>query len=572
MTRSPAPRSLPALLCLLAALCPACDRPKSEVEVVREAGEDKAVIRVASSDEAYAAFMNIVEEYASRRNVRFEVSQTHSANFIDLIGKKSVHMGVMTRRLGAEERSQGLSYIPFAVDGVVFLASSDTNVRSLTSEQIRRILSGDVANWKEVGGSDRPVHVICRPPYSSVSAAIGQSLYGGKFPPAKSAFVLETTESAYQALKSLSSYLAVVPMSRTIVEQFPAKAVAVDGMPPLQSNVPFAKYPAKLEYGILFDKDAPEAVAEFARYLVSVDGMHKLASMGLVPSPKNLSVSACHCRATDGAFAPSRKTDLAGLLTIAVVPELNAIQQESRYAGICRLIAEKMGVTTHLKHMESYGQVIREFEEGKIDAAFVGSLVYGRLHDRFGVTALARPESGGVSRRRGVVVVRADRGIRRFSDLRGRSFAYVPDTSTGELFALSLTAAAGSAPARFFSRVEKVRAQSDAVRLVERGAVDGATVKDLILNQMLAAAPGLKGRLRVIETSVAFPETAFVVHHRVDDRQRRELVRALLSCEGEPAGRAALTAMGADRFVATSHEDYAPMYSMARSIGYDFGR
>ncbi len=572
MTAHPAFRALGAALCLAAALVPACDRPKNAVEIVSDAEERKAVIKVASSDAAYAAFLKIVEEYSSRHNVRFEVSNVQSGNIVDLVGKKTVDIGVMTRRLERDERSQGLNYIPFADDGVVFLASRDAGVRALSSEQIRRILSGSIANWKEVGGADGPIHVICRPPNSSVSLALGASLYRGKFPPVKSAFVLETNDSAYQAMKSLSSYLAVVPMSRTIVEQFPADALTVDGMPPLQSNVPFAKYPARLEYGIMFPKDAPEAVAEFARYLVSLEGMHKLASMGLMPSPRNLSMSSCHCRATDGAFAPSREAELAGLLTIGVVPELGAIEQERRYAGICKVIAEEMGVKTYLKHMETYGQVVREFAEGKIDAAFVGSLVYGKLHDRFGVVALARPEAGGVSRYRGLVIVRADGGIRAFSGLRGRRFACAPDTTAGDLFVRTLAAPAGADPARYFSRLVAVPSHSEAVRLLERGEVDGAAVKNLVLDRLIAASPGLKGRFRTIETSPTVPENALVVHPRVAAKQRRDLLRILLACDRQPAGRAALAAMGADRFVVTTHEDYDSLYAMARSVGYDFGK
>ncbi len=572
MKRSPVFRAIPAFLCLLAALAAACDRPKGNVDVVSETGEEKKVIRVASSDEAYAAVLKIVAEYSSRRNVRFEVFQTQSRNVVDLIGKKAVDFGITTRRPGQGERSLGLSYIPFADDGVVFLVSRDAKVRELTSAQIRRILSGAIANWKEVGGADSPIRVICRPPHSSVSAAVGAALFGGAFPPAPSAIVLETNESAYQALTSLRSYLAVVPMSRTIVEQYPADALTVDGMPPLLSNVPFAKYPSKLEYGILFPTAAPDDVAEFARYLVSLEGMHKMASMGLVPSPKNISTSSCHCRATDGAFAPSNKADLAGLLTIGVVPELGAIEQERRYAGICRMIAEEMGVKTYLKHMETYGQVVREFAEHKIDAAFVGSLVYGRLHERFGVTPIARPESGGVSRYRGVVIVRADGGIRTFSELQGRSFAYVPDTSAGELFTLALTAAAGATPGAYFSRVDKVSSHAEAVRLLEKGEIDAAAVKDLVLNRLLAASPRLKSRIRIVATSPAFPENALVAHPQIDAAQRRDLARVLLSCDRETAGKAALAAMGADRFVATTHEDYAAMYTMARSVNYDFGK
>lgn len=570
MTRPPASRALPAFLCLLAALSAGCDRPGNRTETARETGAGKTLIRAACSDEAYAPFLKIVEDYSSRRDVRFEVSQAQSAAVVDLVRRKAVDVGVVARRLEGDERSLGLNYVPFADDGVVFVASRDAKVRALSSSQIRRILSGEIVNWRQVGGADSPIHVIARPPRSAVSAAVGTSLYGGKFPPAKAAFILETSESAYLAMKSVPSYLAVVPMSRTIVEEFPANALTVDGMPPLQSGVPSAKYPARLEYGILFPGDAPEAVTEFAGYLVSTEGMHRLASTGLVPSPRNMSMASCHCRATDGTFAPSGKAGPAGPLTIGVVPELGAVEQEKRYAGICRLIAEGVGVKTKLRYMETYGQVVREFGEGKLDAAFVGSLVYGRLHARFGATPLARPESGGVSRYRGLVIVRSDRGIGSFSDLRGRSFAFVPDTSAGDLFVRALTAAAGSAPDRYFSRLAKVSSHAEVVRLLDGGEVDGAAVKDLVLDRLIASTPALKGRIRVLETSPDFPENGLVVQPGIDGKRRSDLIRVLLSCERAPAGKAALAALGADRFVITSHEDYANMYAVAASVGYDF--
>ncbi len=570
--RYPGRLSAAFTLVTLVLLVAACESSKQTAEIVTGKDKGKLVIQVASSDEAFVVFRKLAEEYAVRHGLKFEVIQTQSKNIMGLLEKQAIDIGVSSRKLASEAKQKRMSYVPFAFDGAVFLVSSDAGVRSMTSAQIRKIYEGKITNWKEVGGADSKINVIRRPPYSSVTLALGSSIFRGEFPQSKASFVLETSEGTFQAVKSLSSYIATVPLSRTIVDHFDAVPIVVDRMEPLISRIPFEKYPAKLDYGIYFRQDASEAVTDFANHLGSVDGMHQLASLGLVPARENLSLSACHCRETEGTFIPTKKSELAGNLIIALVPELGAIQQEKRYAGICQVIAEGMGVTTKVKHMETYGRVIDEFAEGKIDAAFVGSLVYGHLHERFGVIPLVRPEKQGISYYHGVVIVGANSGIRQFSDLRGKSYAYVPNTSAGELFTLSLTGKAKSGFPRYFSRVVTPYSHSDVVKLLESGKVDGGAVKDLVLERMFAESPTLKGKFRILEKSISFPENALVVSPLMPDKQRRQLRDILISCDRKEYGRSALSSMGADRFIPTGNGEYSDMYALAESVDYQFGK
>ncbi len=562
---------------VLLALIAGCEAgPSKKVEVLSASGPGKTVIRVAASDETYRHFMKIVEAYSRKHDVQFDVSRTQGRNIPGLIEKKAVDAGAVARRYTPEELGPRISYIPYAYDGAVFLVSPDAKVRSLTLSQVRQILEGKIVNWKEVGGADRQIRVIVRPPYSAARISVGAALFDRDFPESKSTLVMETSENVYNALRTTNSYIAYAPVSRITVEHFPSVPLTVDGMHPLINNVPVAKYPARIEYSLLIPRDAPPAVTEFVNYMQSVEAMHQIASFALVPAAGKLSLSSCHCRATEGTFSPSRGSTLAGTFTIAVVPELGAIQQENRYVGISRIIADEMSVRTQLKHLESYERVNNEFADGRIDAAFVGSLVYGQLHERLGIVPLARPETGKASRYQGVVIVRTAGGIQDVRGLRGKSFAYVPNTSAGELYyRLLLSRNRGTGGGEFFSRVVQVSTHSDAVQMVVEGKVDGAAVKDLVLKRMInergkSGFPGLKENVRIVDSSPFFPENALVVSPSIDPKQSAKLREILLSMDKKEAGQTALRVLGADRFIPTSHSDYEKMYQMAQEIGYSF--
>lgn len=566
---------LPAAACLfLAALLAAASCSKGSrhrVEVLSGPPGGKAVLRVAVSDEVIEIFRRITEGYASRHDIEIELFPTQSGDIPGLLRKGAVDMGISGRNVSSEAGASGIIYLPFAYDGAVFMAATDTGVRKLTSAQVGRIYAGQIANWKEVGGSDREIRTIGRPAHSSVRKAIETAL-GAPLPTHRSTLQIDTADSAFHAMKTVGNFLAYVPMSRTMLETFPGVALALDDREPLVSSVPRGSYPARLEYGILFARDAREGVADLANYMVSVDGIHQVASLGLVPAMGNTPVASCHCRGAEGTFTPSRQAALGGSFRITILPEMGAIEQEKRYAGISQIIANETGIRTQLVHLATYGDVLRAFEQGETDAAFVGSLMYGRLHTRVGVRAVARPEAGGSSHYHGVVVVRSDSPYRSFSDLKGKVLAVVPDTSAGELFASDLARREGAKLETFGSRLLKAPSHADAIRMVVAGKVDGCVAKDLVLHRMMEHSPEVRKKVRVLEASKEFPDNALVVSPSMDENRVAALKKILLALHTTETGRLALRALGAERFVETADRDYGNVYALARSAGYPMGK
>jgi phosphate transport system substrate-binding protein len=58
----------------------------------------------------------------------------------------------------AAERGARIQHKPIALDALVFIVNKDNPVSNLTVEQIQKIYTGEITDWKEVGGAAGPIH------------------------------------------------------------------------------------------------------------------------------------------------------------------------------------------------------------------------------------------------------------------------------------------------------------------------------------------------------------------------------------------------------------------------------
>ena len=94
-------------------------------------------------------------------------SQTHGA-FMNLIdGEADI---ILTHRtVSPDEKAHaeavGVTLIETSVasDAFVFIVSPNNSVKSLTVEQIRKIYTGEITHWSEVGGNNASIDVFTRP-------------------------------------------------------------------------------------------------------------------------------------------------------------------------------------------------------------------------------------------------------------------------------------------------------------------------------------------------------------------------------------------------------------------------
>ena len=88
-------------------------------------------------------------------------SGTHDA-YMNLIEGKS-DVIIASRDISRNEKASAaelgveLETAPLAIDALVFIVNPKNPVKNLTSDQVRKIYTGEITNWKEVGGVDHAI-------------------------------------------------------------------------------------------------------------------------------------------------------------------------------------------------------------------------------------------------------------------------------------------------------------------------------------------------------------------------------------------------------------------------------
>ena len=88
-------------------------------------------------------------------------SGTHGAYMNLIEGKTDVIIASRdisrNETASAAELGVELETAPLAIDALVFIVNPKNPVKNLTSDQVRKIYTGEITNWKEVGGVDHAI-------------------------------------------------------------------------------------------------------------------------------------------------------------------------------------------------------------------------------------------------------------------------------------------------------------------------------------------------------------------------------------------------------------------------------
>ena len=166
---------------------------------------------------------------------------------------------------------------------VAVVANSSNPVKDLNRDHVRDIFTGTIQNWKEVGGSDGPIHVYVRDPVSGTYLGFRE---------------LAMEDKPYASnVKTFTNYAAIVEAlakdpagigycSFDLLTKSGVKGISIRGVAPNVLSVEEGRYPYSriLRFYTSRGKESPQTL-DFIRFVQSPRGQEVLVSQGFVQRP-----------------------------------------------------------------------------------------------------------------------------------------------------------------------------------------------------------------------------------------------------------------------------------------------
>lgn len=189
----------------------------------------------------------------------------------------------------ADEAGVTLFMEPVAREGFVFVVNEDNPVDSLTSEQLRKIYSGEITNWSQVGGNDEPILPYQRNTDSGSQNYMTDFMGDTTLLPPKTELVQGMMMSLMDAIAiydnstgaigySVYSYAAQMYANANKV-----KFIAVDGVKPSKAAMADESYPLLSCTYIIYTDKSPKSARKFAEKALSDEGQRYVLESGYLP-------------------------------------------------------------------------------------------------------------------------------------------------------------------------------------------------------------------------------------------------------------------------------------------------
>lgn len=205
---------------------------------------------------------------------------TGSSAGIESLTTGSVDIGNASRALNEAEVSGGAVENIVAIDGIAVITHGDNPIKEISSEDLKKIYTGEITNWNELGGNDEAIVVIGREASSGTRGAFEELLEMED--QCNYANELDSTGAVLAQVTSTEGAIGYVSLD---VVDDNVIALSIDGVEATEENIIAGKYMLSRPFvmatmGEISEQN--ETVQAFFEYIESEEGQEIIKKVGLI--------------------------------------------------------------------------------------------------------------------------------------------------------------------------------------------------------------------------------------------------------------------------------------------------
>lgn len=250
------------------------------------------------------------------------------------------------------------------------------------------------------------------------------------------------------------------------------------------------------------------------------------------------------------------ETETEAVLTFAVVPQQSASKLAKLWTPIINDIALKSGIKMKFATAPDIPTFEKRLSEGKYDIAYMNPYHYVVFHQSTGYQALAKARD---KRIKGIIVVAKDGPINTFSDLNNKALAFPAPAA----FAASILTQSVLTTNQVNFTPKYVSSHDSVYLTVAKGIYPAGGGVLRTFNNVSAE---IKAQLKVFSTTAGFTPHAIATHPRVTPEQADKIQHALITMEGNEAGKKLLNSIKIKGFEHAENKDWDDVRALKLSV------
>ena len=273
-----------ALAALLALSLAACGSEPKTDDTAKTDDQTQTQLTGTVSTDGSTSMEKVIgalsESYmAANGGVTVNYNPTGSGSGITAVQEGTCDIGLSSRALKDEEKSAGLKETVLAYDGIAIIVHPDNPVSDLSIDQIAKLYTGEITNWKDVGSKDAEVVLIGREAASGTRDGF-ESITGTKD---KCQYRQELTSTG-DVITAVSQNPDAIGYASLASIKDTVKALNVDGVTPSETTVKDGSYKVQRPFVLVTmeGKALSPAAQSFFDYATSSEAASIIAKAGAV--------------------------------------------------------------------------------------------------------------------------------------------------------------------------------------------------------------------------------------------------------------------------------------------------